>query len=109
VGENGENSGTIHQPFMAKQNCYSVKRKYYTNFSLSGVYLHRVELNETYGEVSDKTCLTLLLFKVVRRKVSLPPLFFKRALLFRFKDASRKPEGISVERDTSASDSRKQS
>lgn len=109
MGENEENSVTIHQPFMAKQNYYSVKPKYHTNFSLSGVHLHRVELNETYGEVSDKTCLTLLLFKVVRRRVSLPPLFFNCAFVFRFKDGSRKPEGISAERDTSAPDSRRES
>jgi hypothetical protein len=81
---------------------------YYTSFSLSGVHLYRVKLNETYGAVSDKICLTLLLFKVVRRRVSLPPLF-STDLGFRFKDGSRKPEGISVERDTSDPDSRRKS
>jgi hypothetical protein len=75
-GGNGENSGKIHHHLWQNKTITQLNGSiYYTSFSLSGVHLHRVELNETYGEVSDKICLTLLLFKVVRRRVSLPPLF----------------------------------
>ena len=75
-GKTGKIVGKIHHYFWQNKTITQLNGSiYYTSFSLSGVHLHRVELNETYGEVSDKICLTLLLFKVVRRIVSLPPLF----------------------------------
>jgi hypothetical protein len=75
VGENGENNGKFNQMLMAKRNYYSDKQELCSNFSLSGVHLHRAELHENYGEVLDKICLTLLLFRMVWRRCSLPPLF----------------------------------